>query len=158
MSHHGNAMRGVMRLDFRSCRSKIERSFGILKSAYSSAGTCRFRSLWFIAPIICNLSASLCNKRLDFYDQIRAHLHLPQVHIDIFLSWSQIWCLQFSILSTSRMVLFSNKGSRTAVVNDANKFGSVQWFNSIWVCTMAETTSPWESICKQRFAACEVEK
>ena len=77
MSRRGQAMRGPMRTDFRSCRSTIERSFGIIKSSYCTAGTRRFRSRRWLAPIICNLTAALSNRRKELFDEIRINLNLP---------------------------------------------------------------------------------
>ena len=76
MSRQGNPMRGPMRTDFRSCRSTIERIFGIIKSTYCAAGTRRFRSRRWLAPLICNLSAALSNRRKFMFDQIRRNLNL----------------------------------------------------------------------------------
>ena len=77
MSHRGNNMRGPMRTDFRSCRTTIERCFGIIKSSYCSVGTRRFRSNRFMGPLICNITAALSNRRKDLFDQIRIDLNLP---------------------------------------------------------------------------------
>ena len=68
-------MRGIMKLDFRSCRTTIERCFGIIKSSYCSAGTRRFRSKRFLAPLICNVTAALSNRRKEIFDEIRQNLN-----------------------------------------------------------------------------------
>ena len=77
ISRLGQPMRGIMKLDFRSCRTTIERCFGIIKTSYSSAGTRRFRSSRFMAPLICNVTAALSNRRKEFFDELRLNLRLP---------------------------------------------------------------------------------
>ena len=60
---HGQEMRGIMKEHFKNCRTLIERCFGILKSSYTCVVTRRFRSRRWIAPLICNLSAAMFNRR-----------------------------------------------------------------------------------------------
>ena len=76
LSRQGDPMRGMMKRDFHSCRTTIERVFGLMKSAYSSVGTRRFRSRRFLAPLICNVSAALSNRRKSLFTVLRQQLHL----------------------------------------------------------------------------------
>ena len=41
----------------------IERCFGILKNSYSAVGTRRYRGKRWDAPLICNITAALYNRR-----------------------------------------------------------------------------------------------
>ena len=60
---------------FSSVRSAIERAFGVIKSSYCSVGTRRFRSRRYIAPLICNLTASMQNRRRIIFRMLRQHLN-----------------------------------------------------------------------------------
>ena len=74
LSRRGNPLRGLIRRDFSSCRNTIERCFGTLKCAYTSAGTRRFRHRHWIGPLICNLSAALYNRRKKMFLRLRHDL------------------------------------------------------------------------------------
>ena len=76
ISRRGNAVRGLIRRDFRSCRNAIERVFGNIKSTYCSTGTRRFRHRCWLGPLICNLSAGLYNRRKLMFQTFRRDLHL----------------------------------------------------------------------------------
>ena len=57
---------------FRKRRSMIERVFGIIKNSYTASGT-KFRSRRVNAPIICNLVASLFNRRKIMFHRMRQY-------------------------------------------------------------------------------------
>ena len=67
----GMQMHGVMKEHFKSCRTSIKRCFGILKSPYSSVGTRRFRNRRWIAPLICNVTAALFNRRKKMFATLK---------------------------------------------------------------------------------------
>ena len=76
LSGRGRPMRGAMKRDFRSCRSSIERVFGIIKSAYCSVGTRRYRNNCFLSPLLCNLAAALANCCKGMFTLFRRHLNI----------------------------------------------------------------------------------
>ena len=65
------ALPDELRQAFRSRRSMIERCFGIIKNSYSSVGTRRFRNRRWEAPIICNLTAAMYNRRRLIFSKFR---------------------------------------------------------------------------------------
>ena len=59
---------------FSSARSAIERAFGIIKSSYTCVGTRRFQSCRHMAPLICNLTAAMQNRRKIIFRLIHSQL------------------------------------------------------------------------------------
>ena len=76
VGNNGNNIRGIIKEYFRSTRSSIERVFGIMKSSYNSVGTKRFHSRRHIAPLVCNVSAALHNRRRKLMTVLRVNLLL----------------------------------------------------------------------------------
>ena len=72
----GQQVRGIIKEHFKNCRTSIERCFGILKSSYCCVGTRRFRSSRFIGPLICNVTAAMCNRRKMMFQIMRQNLNL----------------------------------------------------------------------------------
>ena len=70
-----------LRESFRSRRSMIERCFAIIKNSYAATGTRRFRSRRWHAPIICNLSAALYNRRRMIFTKFRRNLGLEDRYV-----------------------------------------------------------------------------
>ena len=56
---------------FKSRRTLIERCFGIMKNSYAAAGTRHWRGKKHIGPVICNVSASLFNRRWKIFQALR---------------------------------------------------------------------------------------
>ena len=76
LSGHGRPMTGVMKRDFSSCRSAIERVFGSLKSSYSLLGTKCYRSKCFLTPLLLNLCTALGNRQKKIFNNIREQLRM----------------------------------------------------------------------------------
>ena len=76
ISRRGQALRRAIRRDFQSCRNTIERCFGIIKTAYCSAGTGRWRNRRYISPLIANITAALFNRRQEMFGLIWKHFNL----------------------------------------------------------------------------------
>ena len=72
----GQQVRGIIKEHFKSCRTSIERCFGMLKSSYSSVGSRRFRHKRWLGPLICNLTAALFNWRKMMFAILRENLDL----------------------------------------------------------------------------------